>query len=199
MRIDVISPLHIGSGEILTSADFVVPENEVIVLDLERLMSFLPTEDIDEIVDILKRVPYPWEKILKRYRLNPRNFARYSAPLIGRKQKESMQIRAFIKSDGKPYIPGSSIKGAIRTAVMFKIVEENARLLNQAVRWLNSNIKSRQDVRRFLKRADDWLEAKVFGHEGRDRYEPKRDPFKALIIRDSEKISPRHLRIYSVR
>jgi len=34
-------------------------------------------------------------------------------------------IRGFIKSLNKPYIPGSSIKGAIRTAILFKYIYEN--------------------------------------------------------------------------
>lgn len=197
MKLEVLSPLHIGSGETLTPADFVIINDEVIVLDLDRLISALPTEDIDEILETLKSVPYPWEKILAKYHLNARSFEKYSLKLIGKKRKESMQIRAFIKSNEKPFIPGSSIKGAMKTAVMYKVVKENRWLLNQAVNWLDSNIHSPKDARKFMKKADDWLEAMIFGHE-RGRYEPKKDPFKAVIVRDSESLSPRHLKVYGV-
>ena len=194
MKLEVLSPLHIGSGETLTPADFVIINDEVIVLDLDKLISALPTEDIDEILETLKSVPYPWEKILAKYHLNARSFGKYSLKLIGKKRKESMQIKAFIKSNGKPFIPGSSIKGAMKTAVMYKVVKENRWLLNQAVKWLDSN---QRDARKFMKKADDWLEGMIFGSE-KGRYEPKRDPFKAVIVRDSESLSPKHLKVYGV-
>ncbi|NJE13348.1 type III-A CRISPR-associated RAMP protein Csm5 [Thermococcus sp. LS2] len=201
MKLEVLSPLHIGSGETLTPADFVIIDDEVIVLDLDKLISALPTEDIDEILETLKSVPYPWEKILARYHLNARSFEKYSLKLIGKKRKESMQIKAFIKSNGKPFIPGSSIKGAMKTAVMYKVVKENRWLLNQAVNWLDSNIHGFRDAQKFMKKADDWLEAKIFGSErkkGKEQYEPKRDPFKAVIVRDSECLSLKHLKVYGV-
>ena len=197
MKLRVLSPLHIGSGETLTPADFVIISDEVIVLDLDKVIQALPAEDIDDILDTLKSIPYPWEKILAGYHLNAGSFKKYSLKLIGKKRKESMQIKAFIKSNGKPFIPGSSIKGAMKTAVMYQVVKENRWLLDQAVRWLDSRIDSPKNARRFIKRADDWLEAKIFGNE-RNRYEPKKDPFKAVIVRDSESLSLKHMKVYGV-
>ncbi|AEF96879.1 CRISPR-associated RAMP protein, Csm5 family [Methanotorris igneus Kol 5] len=202
MKLEMLSPLHIGSGETLTPADFIANESEIIVLDLNKLFNMLISigANIDEITEILETESYPWKKILKKYNLNPKEFERYSLKLIGNKGKYSMQVRAFIKSGGYPYIPGSSIKGAIRTAIMYKIVKNNPELLNQAVRKLYNEVKdlNSRGIGRVIKTADNWLEARIFGCNNRGYYEPKKDTLKGLIIRDSERISPRKLKVYGV-
>ena len=229
MRLRVLSPLHIGNGNRLTPIDLYPADNMVHVLDIEKLLNDLQAlgVDIEEILSLIKNPPgdhYVWKGYIDEYRLNPRDYTLYSLPVRGRIGRESMQISEFIKTGGKPYVPGSSIKGAVRTAVLYKVLRECAdpgtamnvvsgfsgdlarkigyseSLIDYYLDYLESESRNRRFDRR---KADDLLEAVVFGMEGSRgfpgiRYEPKRDPMRALIVRDSSPIGRKHLAVYRV-
>ncbi|MDV3103747.1 type III-A CRISPR-associated RAMP protein Csm5 [Thermococcus waiotapuensis] len=226
MRLEVLSPLHIGNGNRLTPVDIYPSEDRVYVLDVEKLFNDLQKlgVDIEEILTLLKSPPgehYVWKGYIEEYSLNPSDYALYSLPVFGEPGKTSMQINEFIKSSGRPYIPGSSIKGAIRTAVFYKALKDcgdsgtamnlvanfspnlareigySESLIDYYVDYLN---RETAEKRKFDdRRADDLLEAIVFGMEGsKVHYEPKRDPMRALIIRDSPAIGRKHLAVYRV-
>lgn len=59
----------------------------------------------------------------------------YSTPIQGESNK-SVEINAFVKQMHKPYIPGSELKGAIRTAIMHCTFSEDAQLQL----WLRQSI-----------------------------------------------------------
>ena len=129
MRLRVLSPLHIGNGNRLTPVDIYPTKDRVYVLDIEKLFNDLQRlgVDLEEILALLKNPPgehYVWKGYIEEYHLNPADYALYSLPVFGEPGKTSMQINEFIKSNGRPYIPGSSLKGAIRTAVFYKVLRE---------------------------------------------------------------------------
>jgi CRISPR-associated protein Csm5 len=83
------------------------------------------------------------EKVLNNKELansfkNDNKFSLYSGYLIG-KPRNVVQLAEMIKINGQPYIPGSSIKGAIRTALAFAVI---------------SNLNS-QEALDFLKKQDN--------------------------------------------
>ena len=229
MMLKVLSPLHIGNGNRFTPVDIYPTKGRVYVLDVEGLVNDLQRlgVDLEEILVLLKNPPgkhYVWKGYIEEYHLNPSDYALYSLPVFGELGKTSMQINEFIKSSGRPYIPGSSVKGAIRTAVFYKVLREcgdsgtamnlvagfsqnlareigySESLINYYLTYLDREITRNRRFDR--KRADDLLEAIVFGMErGRYpgiRYEPKRDPMRALIVRDSQSIGRKHLAVYRV-
>ena len=49
----------------------------------------------------------------------------------------NVNIECFIKQNNKPYIPGSEMKGAIRTAVTYKLLQQDTHWL-----WLSENLVS---------------------------------------------------------
>ncbi|AFK21708.1 type III-A CRISPR-associated RAMP protein Csm5 [Pyrococcus sp. ST04] len=238
----VISPLHIGNGNELTPVDFYPAKDRIYVLDVDKLISDLVKLGVeyDELLDFLKSPGeswYIWKHYLERYHLNPAHYSRYSLKIKGELGKRSSGIREFIKTNGKPYIPGSSIKGAIRTAVMYKVLRDcgDVNTVVEAIRWSGEIIKDKNKKNRTInkviskliediyyksedlldyhltillrenvdpKSADDSLEAIVFGFEvsrGRIRHEPKRDPMRGLIVRDSKPISLDKLSLYEVK
>ncbi|WP_461863428.1 type III-A CRISPR-associated RAMP protein Csm5 [Thermococcus sp.] len=225
MMLKVLSPLHIGKGDELTPLDIYPAENTVHILNVEKLITELTDLGVSfgEIMHLLKNPPenaYIWKGYIDELRLSVSDYTLYTLRLHGEPGRRSMRIKEFIKLNGKPYIPGSSLKGAIRTAVFYKVLKEcgDATTAMNAVSGVDSrtgrelgysdslidyyiNTVSRE--RRINeKRADDRLEAMVFGME-RDgrfgvRYEPKRDPMRGLIIRDSGPIGKKHLAVYRV-
>ncbi|ANF21775.1 type III-A CRISPR-associated RAMP protein Csm5 [Thermococcus piezophilus] len=220
----VLSPLHIGTGNELTPVDIYPRENIIHVLDTERLVNDLMNlgVELNEILALLKNPPgdaYIWKGYIEEFHLDPSDYSIYTLKIHGKIGRKSMQIKEFIKLNGRPYIPGSSLKGAIRTAVLYKALKEcgDARAVMRVVSKVNGDVArdigrnedvldyymsslSRDRVDR--KRADDLLEAIVFGMEpdsrSKIRYEPKRDPMKALIVRDSKPVGRKHLAVYRV-
>lgn len=98
-----------------------------------------------------------------------------------------VRIRSFINNGaGKRYIPGSSIKGAFRTAVLYKNVQENRNLQNKLMDFV--------DEERRRKDFDKPLEKALFGHN------PFKDYFKALKFSDTIPLKSKRMavrRIYS--
>jgi CRISPR-associated protein Csm5 len=65
-----------------------------------------------------------------------------SLPLIavGKGEKEKQEIRGFLRAgDGRPYLPGSSFKGAIRTALLFNFLENHSNLYSD-IYWIYMSI-----------------------------------------------------------
>ncbi|AFL96152.1 CRISPR-associated RAMP protein, Csm5 family [Thermococcus cleftensis] len=205
MKLTVLSPLHIGNGNELTVID-VLPLNDgrIAVLDLERLMLELTSAgaDVEEILTLVKAPDimedmYIWKRYLSDYGVGLEKVKKYTLPVVGRIAPRSMRIREFIKSSGRPYIPGSSVKGSIRTAVFYHVALKYRSRVEKLLEKLADS-----EGRINPKRADDELEMLVFGYargrRGRRRYEPKRDPMRALVVRDSEPLSIRNLKVYAV-
>ena len=239
MRLRVLSPLHIGNGNALTPIGFYPDGDTLRILDIEKLLIDLRELDVElaEILSLLENPPgdsFVWKGYIEELQLDPEKYTLYLLPIRGEPGKESMTVREFIKSGGKPYLPGSSLKGAIRTAVFYKVLREcgNASTAMRLVSRLSPNLSrsigysedlvdfyigylskeldkvghARKKGRRYYfdpKRADDVLEAIVFGIEGSRgfpgiRYEPKRDPMRGLVIGDSAPIERKSLACYHV-
>jgi len=224
-KLRVISPLHIGNGNELTPVDIYPGDGVVYVLDTKKLTAELleRSVELEEILQLLKNPPgdaYIWKEYLEEFGLNPGEYSLYTLKVYGETGKTSMQIKEFIKQNGVPYIPGSSVKGAVRTAVIYKVLRDCGdsttpmRLVSKFNKKLAESIGWSDDLVDFYvnyligqertdpRRADDLLEAIVFGMESDRRsgvrYEPKRDPMRALLVRDSNPIGKKHLAVYRV-
>ena len=176
MIVEIISPLHIGSGRELMPSDFVVRGDKIYVIDADKVFNELIKIGV---YDLLEFEKYPMEGIIEKYNLNLEDVSLYSIKFECEKAKESMGIREFIKCNNKPFIPATSVKGAIRTALMYYVLKENDVLLEEGIKMA---------LKTSPKKADDYLEAKIFGYvEDRRglRHDGKFDILRALIIRDS--------------
>ena len=106
--IEILTPVHIGSGVKLTEGiDFIKTDHSVQIISQSELMEYLKNnpDELDRFINgnynlnSLRRTPEG-----KTYFLN-----------IGR----AREIIEFERNGfGKPYIPGSSLKGAIRTIIL---------------------------------------------------------------------------------
>lgn len=176
IRIQTLTPIHIGSGEFLrNNADFVeYKENGLSyigVIDPKRVLDLIGEEHMDK-----------WLLSIERME-NIQNFISYinrdalPTDYILRKLVNKV---AFIKDGdtlkmcihdglGKPYIPGSSIKGAIRTAVLATL-PKTAMALNNIVKV---KYNGKKDV------SAKSVEAEVFGSD------PTSDFFRFVKVGDA--------------
>ena len=159
-----LSPVHIGDGnELKQDFDFVIHSGQTLRINEDALL------------------------LAKEDKLRPRRDGSYPAPghlldaadyhndalfryaLRGqpRSKKTNAMIKTFIKDVvDRPYIPGSSLKGALRTALAWTGWEE-----------LNPKL-DRQAIGRKKSRAGQPLEKKIFGAD------PNHDLLKSLKVSD---------------
>ncbi|TXL82055.1 type III-A CRISPR-associated RAMP protein Csm5 [Vineibacter terrae] len=86
------------------------------------------------------------------------------------------RIHAFIRSGGRPFLPGSAVKGAIRTALLSARASSRLPALRQ--------IAARADVRGGRwGRVSDQIQAELLGAGG--RLETDADPFRFIRVADT--------------
>lgn len=132
MSLTTLSPVFIGSGEELNKSMYVYNDNEIMIIDEKKLIkelllrkglyeSFLKgcsSGDLN-LTNFLEKNLHGYKDIdIYKYKIKS-----YSNIKTNGKFNN---INTFIKSsNGKPYIPGSSIKGAIRTAIIANEIYHN--------------------------------------------------------------------------
>ena len=133
-----LSPIHIGNGNQINNWSYSIDNNKIHIYDFDKVVRALkdnPQRLINLTADIES---HPLNKnlgdFLKNYRLQVE--PAYSVDLKGEIKKrrwdreknqnifEYKPIWEFIKENGKVYIPGTEIKGAIRTALFYKILKD---------------------------------------------------------------------------
>lgn len=113
-------------------------------------------------------------------------YIKYTLTLNGTNFKLS-NIKEITKTAGRPYVPGTSIKGAIRTSL--------TRMLNKQqdyINSLNAVANNRDNEKNPEKKADDRAEDRIFGS-------PNNSPFRFLRISDTEVKDCSDLELYDVK
>jgi CRISPR-associated protein Csm5 len=120
--VTVLTPLHIGSGEAIPDFAYHISQSDSppyfwTLLDLKEAateqsrQSGGPDFSVDTIAEFARK----HRNLYRKYTLQ-------ISPSIARVLRHSdnrrQRIWEQIKLNGKPYLPGSSLKGAIRTAVL---------------------------------------------------------------------------------
>jgi CRISPR type III-A-associated RAMP protein Csm5 len=95
--------------------------------------------------------------------------------------------------DHRPYIPGSELKGAIRTAVLAKMLNDDVNLLRQLAQNLRPNMTKGQ--MNALWQGNEWL---LLRRNQNDR-DAHNDLFRGIAISDSKPLPTDALRIYAAK
>lgn len=183
-HLTVLSPVHIGSGTSLTPLDFAWVDDRIAVIELECLLHADPHRAKDFATQVAAQPARfsltdcftPAElatPAVQRYRLY--------ADAAGAAFREACKaaggaaIAETLKTacDEQPYIPGSSLKGAFRTAWAYACLRDDDTLL-QSLRGRLDRIDWRQ--------ADDVVDDLVFWGARRS---PQFDCFRSVSVSDS--------------
>ena len=155
MKLITLSPIFIGSGgsSDLSCLQYVLTDNELKIIDESKLMNFLiKTNLLDDFLKFVTTTQYNSnEKKIAGNLSNwiNENFRNKTLDIYSRSYKLTRivkrnlnEIKTFIKNaDGKPYIPGSSIKGAIRTAIYADLINSNVDNVEELLKKEMSYIK----------------------------------------------------------
>jgi len=170
LHIMTLSPVHIGTGrELLKDYDFAVHGKRTWRINEDALLDdALGDGEFSEA--LLLR---PAAELLRDedYRKDSR-FFRYVVPGTPRSQARNAALREQIKDAfDRPYLPGSSLKGALRTALVDHGLAQNPQVLD--TRRLGRN-------RKYAARP---LEQELLGRD------PNHDLLRALHVADSDPVA----------
>ncbi len=180
----VITPVHIGTGEDISPFEYVIKDGKLYRIESDELIPGLSEEQLKRFYAYVDENNLVGLRDVVIENFNKEAHAKYEIKVtqsVAEKYERNildvrnqLLISPFTRSklDFKPYIPGSSIKGAIRTAIIDSIVKEK--------------IKAGQ-LRRDVGRQRDWelglLNAMVRTRRG-ERTDARRDPFRVLKVAD---------------
>lgn len=123
VNLKLLSPVHVGSGrELQGNAEclFFNDQRKLAVIDEEKVLNVIGVENLDKWVGYIENPESSLIEYLnmRKRGLQPEEVASRVLPLTGTLfPKVHHPLREQIRTLEKPYIPGSSIKGAIRTAL----------------------------------------------------------------------------------
>ena len=161
--IKLLSPLHIGNGNELKMIDFYLDKKEgkIKFINFEKFIEYCIEKNIDLTKEMQNHRYYTGRdfsitKFMDENRINPNSFTSYavSAKIEERNRESEFAIKEFVKCGG-PYLPGSSIKGAIRTALMWKCLNERSDGLKIVQNGLKTWLKKNRITGRDLKSLDN--------------------------------------------
>lgn len=136
IHLRALTPLFIGAGENATLSpytDFVQERDQLLYIDHSKLESIWAQDPqlVDEFVHGIRskmnntRSGFELKTfIVNRLGIEPKDLAYKSVPISGGKLGQVHIQRHIANAGRQPYIPGSTIKGAMRTAIMFNWLEE---------------------------------------------------------------------------
>ncbi|MCP4351447.1 MAG: hypothetical protein GY795_38775 [Desulfobacterales bacterium] len=112
-EISLISPLHVGDGEALQlNLDYTASRDGLKVIDPDSVFKSL--RDNPRALTEMGRQGFDLERFARDYGI--RTAPRYTLLLHGARAPDN--LLAFIKNAfGQPYLPGTTLKGAVRTAL----------------------------------------------------------------------------------
>lgn len=185
--IETITPVTIGGDQadnLSPYADYIWNNGEFMYINPARLERFLNKDKMNEWVLGIQtgmdntRSKFSLYNFITKHRIP-------MAEIVSKKvslaiQPEGKAIRRHIHSAGRPYIPGSSIKGAIRTAMVYAFLEETPeghKFINRFIQQLNKPDKEqKQNIRsNFTNPLKSLLDKN-----------PMSDPFKYVQVTDSD-------------
>ncbi len=187
MRIETITPVHIGTGEKYGPIDFFIKGRTLHRVDFNRFLSTLDDGQREQILRYLEE-----ERYADVQRMFKDEHTRYTVEL-----REGVIVRrirdvreAFKTLSGEPYIPGSSIKGSIRSGLyLYYALPEHAKEAKE-ITGINIIEELRREVRESRgrinrKQIGETLEKKFFnvGRE-RDIKDAKFDLFRFVHVSD---------------
>lgn len=176
LKCEPLSPIHIGSGEELQAYEYVILDR-LYKLNLDRFLDSLSKDEQEKVLDFIERNIIAFRDFVReRYKGGiEAEVTDYSVPIKPdvKKLYESkiddpqnvLAVKLFQRTGSRPFVPGSSIKGAIRTAVLFS--------------FYSSKKSSLEALNKRAFKSNFW-EGKLLNYSN-----PQADPFKAVKFSDS--------------
>ncbi|ADH62618.1 CRISPR-associated RAMP protein, Csm5 family [Allomeiothermus silvanus DSM 9946] len=149
LELETLGPIHVGTGEAFPAYSYLVDEaqKEALILDAGRLLELLSETQRENYLQAVAQGPKQAQKslqslwggglldptpaIVRRLPATPAfiNTVKNATDAAG------LEFRPLPRSPLGAYLPGSSLKGALRTAWLFKRVVQQGRDIEYKGRW----------------------------------------------------------------
>ncbi|MCL6606417.1 MAG: type III-A CRISPR-associated RAMP protein Csm5 [Paenibacillus sp.] len=193
-----VTPIIVSSGQYLDACDYVLARANqggnihLIAFSFTRLQDILSDDEQDSLLAAIEKNPLSTVQVLSKLSEKiaaSKDIQRFSIPAsnaivnyikdrvnnIAADAQGKLEFHLFQRTTIGPYIPGSSFKGAVRTAVAFAAALKKPDIIWQAKRNNKGNNKAT------IKNFD--FDKHLFGNQ-----ETFDDPFRQLKIADSSVI-----------
>lgn len=191
-KITTLTPVHIASGSEgeLIPTEYVIADNSMLhKINTAKLLTKLPTKyltefekysESEDLIRIREFIQSVWTKSpdlfsdCKEYEMRAGDLEHYYRNLKSENEESQFLLTPFIRSANKLYIPGSSVKGAIRTA-----------LISELTGGINDDLNEKN-----INKLAEMIEAETMRYsyqnkKGETKFHNIKDPFIALKISDS--------------
>ena len=219
--ITVLGPVHIGAGQAFKKNEYIyeTDDNSISIVDIGKVYQFFidnnKAEDFEKYFSDFSPSSLPLKDWLASRGVNRNNYSKLikykmsagdSIVSVEKGKKKYSDVLAFVKDPyGLPYIPGSSIKGFLRTALTVyeiskKTPSEQSQLLEPILKTFEEyddlSDKEQQFFRKkksksFLKKEASDIETEIFNTLKKDKSKKSNAVncnLSGLIIGDSRPI-----------
>lgn len=206
LELELLGPVHVGTGEAFPAYSYLVDEarKEVLILDPGRLLELLSEKQRDNYLQAVAQGPKQAQNTLRSLwgsgllDLTPAVLRRVAAsPAFINTVKNAtdaagLEFRTLPRSPLGAYLPGSSVKGALRTAWMFQRILKRGQDIEYRGRWVWSRASPKdewplvQPPKSIGPRVAQEFEALVLDYATDRGSNLHRDPFRQVRVGDSE-------------
>lgn len=196
--VQTLCPVHIGSGDKLGKTDIILQDGSVYVIDENKLFSWILSQPDGErlALELADDICNPNRGIDKfienRFNGKLSQIIAYKLPYQG----SPKDVLSFIKTtDRRPYIPGSTIKGVLRSGLL------RGRMLGD----LNLQEKAKEAINREINKSkpktnSNEIEANLFVNDiMKPSKWPNYDINRLLVVRDSDGLPINSLEIIPIK
>ena len=191
-RVECLTPVLVSDGATLSPIDYMVWKDQVNVLDQRKIFRLLAKGPrLDSYLNQVKRAQKldfaSWGGFAQNFAGRRIAFEHASiATQWERQSADDCHIPTFARTQDGSYLPGSSLRGALRTALV------SARLDEKAIEQFSETMDSDGPLRR----PGDALEQRALANEGgRGGW----DPLKAFAVSDSQAVASSATKVFLVR
>ena len=199
MEIEVSGLVHIGNGNQYTKKDYFVKSNKIVILDTRKFVSKLNAQQVSDYCDFLqdKNKGLDLQTFLQQnadmHKVAETSIAYALESNLATAKRGAIlynDVWEFVKDAyGNPYIPGSSVKGMLRTAILLNLLRNNTVFKdfcrNHTEQPLNSSkkLEDKEIINQaFFKEQPDKMNSNILN-----------DILKYISVSDSEPISVSNL------
>ncbi|MGF1533225.1 MAG: type III-A CRISPR-associated RAMP protein Csm5 [Bernardetiaceae bacterium] len=185
LHLRTLTPVHVGSGtDYQGNIEYLVfaRERQIAVIDEAKVLQVIGTENMDQWLAIINNRTSLLDYLKKRNPdLQPEDIARHilHIPEGVDLPKPENALKACIRggTQQQPYLPGSSLKGSVRTAILTHLIKKDQRRFVSE----EKNLKDRFSKRLSDKDLDNHYLAAGYQGQGET---PNRDILRLLRISD---------------
>jgi CRISPR-associated protein Csm5 len=154
-RAQPLTPIHIGTGEKIAPEEYLLDGNRLVQFSTAAVLQDMSPQQKRDLQRLLDNNQFTKAQAVIRHACVPERHSLSSCAVgatsyhelnnILQRPERSCEVHPFVRNpgNGRPYVPGSSLKGAIRTAVINYFTQKNYDEVASAVKERPLNEQSR--------------------------------------------------------